>query len=280
MSWLSDDAVARLQRSATQPDFSGTRYEIIGEIGRGGMGVVYEASDRELQRNVAIKVLAIEDDATQLRREAKLIAGLEHPGIVPVHDAGVLADGCAYYVMKLVRGTTLTETRPTMPEALRLGVRICEPVAFAHARGVAHRDLKPSNVMIGEFGEVLVMDWGISVAGTPGYMAPEEEKGPAADVFSLGTILRQMVIATGEKVPRRLRAIFNKATAPIAEDRYPSARALADDLLRFLDGQPVMAYPETAFDATLRWLDRNRTLMAIVAAYIVMRAIVFLFAHR
>jgi serine/threonine protein kinase len=274
MTWLSDDIATHLQNVAARPDFSGTRYEIVEEIARGGIGIVYEAIDHELNRRVAIKVVPAGN-----RGEAQRIAGLEHPGIIPIHDAGTLVDGRAFYVMKLVRGTTLNETPPkTVAEAVRVCVRICEPVAFAHARGAVHRDLKPSNVMIGAFGEVLVMDWGVGVAGTPGYMPADQQTGPSADVYALGTMLKETIALTGESIPRRLAAVLTKATAPA--DRYASARDLADDLLRFLDGQPVVAYPENILDAVLRWLDRNRALIAIVAAYLVMRVIVLLFAHR
>ena len=276
MTWLSDDVATHLQNVAARPDFSGTRYEIVEEIARGGIGIVYEAIDHELNRRVAIKVVPAGN-----RGEAQRIAGLEHPGIIPIHDAGTLVDGRAFYVMKLVRGTALNETPPkTVAEAVRVCVRICEPVAFAHARGAVHRDLKPSNVMIGAFGEVLVMDWGVGVAGTPGYMPPEQQAGPSADVYALGTMLKETIAATGESIPRRLAAVLAKATASSPTDRYTSARDLADDLLRFLDGQPVVAYPENILDAVLRWLDRNRALIAIVAAYLVMRVIVLLFAHR
>ena len=276
MTWLSDDVATRLQTNAAKPDFSGTRYEIVGEIARGGMGIVYEAIDHELNRRVAIKVVPAGS-----RGEAQRIAGLEHPGIIPVHDAGTLVDGRAFYVMKLVRGTTLHETPPrTIAEAVRLCIRICEPVAFAHAHGATHRDLKPSNVMIGEFGEVLVMDWGVGVAGTPGYMPPDQQPGPPADVFALGTMLKEIVAGTGETIPRRLRAVIAKATAIESDARYPSARELADDLVRFLDDQPVAAYPESAADRVLRWMNRNRALIAIVAAYLIMRVAVLLFAHR
>ena len=273
MTWLSDDVTARLKNVTVRPDFAGTRYEIVEEIARGGMGIVYEAIDHELNRRVAVKVLPAGS-----RAEAKVIAGLEHPGIIPIHDAGTLVDGRAFYVMKLVRGTTLSETPPkTVAEAVRICERICEPVAFAHARGAVHRDLKPSNVMIGAFGEVLVMDWGVGVAGTPGYMPPDDQPGPAADVYALGVMLKEMIAATGEAAPRRLRAIIAKATA---QERYASARELADDLVRFLDGQPVAAYPENTLDVVLRWLDRNRALIAVVAAYLLMRVAVLLFAHR
>jgi serine/threonine protein kinase len=276
MTWLSDDVATHLQNVAARPDFSGTRYEIVDEIARGGIGVVYEAIDHELNRRVAVKVVPAGN-----RGEAQRIAGLEHPGIIPIHDAGTLVDGRAFYVMKLVRGTTLHEKPPrTIAEAIRLCIRICEPVAFAHAHGAAHRDLKPSNVMIGEFGEVLVMDWGVGVVGTPGYMAPEQQPGPAADVFALGTMLKEILAITGESIPRRLRAVIAKATSTEPGARYPSARELADDLVRFLDDQPIAAYPETAVDRMLRWMNRNRALIAIIAAYLIMRVIVLLFAHR
>jgi len=269
---ISDEAVARLRTIASVPDFTGTRYEIVREIGRGGMGIVYEATDRELSRTVAVKVVA------EPNEEAQLTATLEHPGIVPVHDAGTLADGRSFYVMKLVRGTTLAEARPsTQQEALRLFVRICEPIAFAHARGVVHCDLKPSNVMLGQFGEVLIMDWGIANrrGGTKGYMAPEQEHGeisPAADVFALGTILRQMA----SRPNRRLRALLAKATAMDPRARYATATELVDDVTRFLDDRELDAYRENTFEKIGRWGYRNRALLAVVGAYLIMRAIVLL----
>ncbi len=133
--------------------------------------------------------LARDGAQRRLEREATILAGLEHPGIVPVHDAGTLPDGSAFYVMKRVRGTrvdALARSGLSLAEALRLFARICEPVAFAHARGVVHRDLKPENVMVGEFGEVIVMDWGVAkllerpadAAGSD--VAPGERQGDGA----------------------------------------------------------------------------------------------------
>ena len=274
MTWLSDDAVVRLRDAAVRPELEGTRYTIVREIARGGVGIVYEADDHELKRRVALKVIAKEH-----RREADLIAALEHPGIIPIHDAGTLPDGRAYYVMKLVRGTNLSEmTSLSMRDALRILIRVCESLAFAHARGVVHRDVKPSNVMVGEFGEVLLMDWGVAIAGTPGYMPHESERTPQSDVFSLGVMLRDFV--AGQNAPRRLRAIVAKATANEPAARYATARELADDLTRFLDDQPVAAYPENAIDAVARWLIRNRALVAIVAAYLIMRIVVLLIWQR
>lgn len=288
MTWLSDYTVDRLRAVVTEPDFSGTRYRIIREIARGGMGLVYEADDLELGRRVAVKVLlpenATPNDADRIRSEAALVARLEHPGIVAIHDRGVLADGSPFYVMKLVRGETLSSRHyGSLSEALRLFTRICEPVAFAHARGVTHCDLKPANVMVGEFGEVLVMDWGVAngTGGTRGYMAPEQERGivgPATDVFALGTVLRQLT--AGVRAPRRLAAIIEKATATDPAERYATARELADDVVRYMDDLPVVAHPENVIERAGRWAARNRTLLAVIAAYLVMRAIVLFTVGR
>ena len=167
-SGLSDAAVTRLRALGRWPEFESGRYAVVEEIGRGGMGTVYLALDEELGREVAIKIpnaLASAGLERRLRNEARVLARLEHPGIVPIHDAGRLADGRLFYVMKRVRGRTLGEhlrDNPDLNERLRLFERICEPVAFAHAQGFIHRDLTPGNVMVGAFGEVMVMDWGVA----------------------------------------------------------------------------------------------------------------------
>ena len=233
MSALSDAALRRLRDAADAPDLAGTKYEILGRVGQGGMGTVYRARDRELGREVALKVVRLPegapDIAARMMREARTLARLEHPGVVPVHDVGTLADGRVFYAMKLVRGAPLDQIAPTaLAERLRIVERVCEAVAFAHAHGVIHRDLKPQNVMVGPFGEVLVMDWGVAkitsdttsslgsdavaedephtspstghgvVLGTPGYMAPEQAAGDPslidarADVFAIGAILRDL----------------------------------------------------------------------------------------
>ncbi|MBV8515898.1 MAG: serine/threonine protein kinase [Acidobacteria bacterium] len=298
MTWLSDAAVGRLRDAAELPDFSGTRYDLVRELGRGGMGVVYEAHDRELDRRVAIKVLATETAspaaAERMRAEARVVARLEHPGIVPLHDAGTLADGRIYYAMKLVRGQRLDELACGTTELLRILLRVCEAVALAHARGVVHCDLKPQNVMTGTFGEVLVMDWGVArtvdesrvdantrvLAGTRGFMAPEQERGEPvdarADVYALGAMLRALLVAP----PKLLRAIIDKATAADRDARYANAGELAADLVRYLDGAPLAAYRENAFERAGRWLARNRALVAVVVAYLIMRVIVLIAVHR
>jgi serine/threonine protein kinase len=169
VKFISDSALERLRDGAEAPDLAGTRYRLLDRIARGGMGVVYTAEDENLQRRVALKVLEIPgtsgDLANRLIREARVLAALEHPGIVPVHDVGTLADGRVFYTMKFVEGQRLDkyiESVESIPDRLRIFLRICDAVAFAHARGVLHRDLKPANIMVGPFGEVLVMDWGLA----------------------------------------------------------------------------------------------------------------------
>lgn len=295
MRFLSDDVVSRLRDVTQLPDLSGTRYQLVGEIARGGMSVVYEADDKELDRRVAIKVVASElsgDAAERLRAEAKIIAKLEHPGIVPLHDAGVLPDGRTYYVMKLVRGERFDHWAKNRPESevLRAFVRVCEAVAFAHAQKIVHRDLKPANVMVGEFGAVLVMDWGVAihlgsdeetrvVAGTLGYMAPEQARGDAvdvrADVYALGRMLQNLI----EPISRRLAAIADRATSNVRDERYADAAVLGADVLNYLDQQPVSAYRENAIERIARWIGRYRALVALILAYLVMRTIILLWAQ-
>ena len=169
MKFLSDRALTRLREGTGLPDLAGTRYRLLGPVARGGMGVVFAAQDEMLDRRVALKLLqapgSAGDLAGRLTREARVLALLEHPGIVPVHDVGTLPDGRVFYAMKFVEGQRLDQfisSVASVPDRLRVFLRICEAVAFAHARGVLHRDLKPANVMVGPFGEVLVMDWGLA----------------------------------------------------------------------------------------------------------------------
>src|SRR5215204_3945985 len=169
MNWISDDKLDYLRTVASNPDFSLTQYTVIKELARGGMGTVYLAADRKLNRLVAIKVLntpdVIDDLRNRMVREAQIIARLEHPGIVPVHDVGTLEDGRIFYAMKFVRGSRLDEYAgqgASLNDRLRKFQAVCDAAGFAHAHGVLHRDLKPQNIMIGSFGEVLVLDWGVA----------------------------------------------------------------------------------------------------------------------
>ena len=199
MKWLSDRTVERLRVAAQAPDLDGTRYRLLSHIARGGMGAVWLAEDTALGRRVALKILDVPDAsgelAARLLREARILARLEHPGIVPIHDVGTLADRRVFYTMKFVEGRRLDqhlEHVRSLPDRLRLFQRICEPVAFAHVRGVLHRDLKPENIMVGPFGEVLVMDWGLAKilhdpAETASAAAPEPT--PSAEESSASTRL-------------------------------------------------------------------------------------------
>jgi serine/threonine protein kinase len=339
MNWLSDEAIVRLQAASSLPDVSGTRYRLIERIGSGGMGAVYLAEDSVLERRVALKILNVPDAAgtlsARLLREAHILARLEHPGIVPVHDAGTLADGRIFYAMKFVEGERLDQLverlshepaggADSLPDRLRIFQRICDAVGFAHARGVLHRDLKPENIMAGPFGEVLVMDWGVAkilgtspdgfeasgpretqsperanetraarpartahgtVLGTPGFMSPEQARGEVekldarADIFSLGAILTFLLSGT-KPVPRPVAAIARKATAPEPSGRYSSASDLALDVARYLDGLPVLAFPENIFRRAVRWGSRYRVAIALVLTYLVVRAVLILFSRR
>jgi serine/threonine protein kinase len=294
---LSDAAVRHLQMIADVPDLSHTKYEISHPLGSGGMGTVYAAHDQKLDRLVALKVVGSfapsADMIDRLLREARILAHLEHPGIVPVHDVGALPDGRAFYTMKLVRGQRLDRyvtTSTPLSERLRIVERLCDTVAFAHAHGVVHRDLKPSNIMVGAFGEVLVMDWGVArvladrgegaVIGTPGFMAPEQARGEPvderADVYALGAVLAFLVeTVAGDQLPRHqaraVQAIIACATAAHRESRYASVELLAADLNRFRAGEPVSVLRERVVDRLVRVAIKYRVPIALVAAYLVMR---------
>jgi serine/threonine protein kinase len=319
MNRLSDEAVERLKMAAHWPQLPSDRYAITGEIGHGGMATVFAALDTTLGREVAIKVVnvvASPASGQRLAAESRVLARLEHPGIVPVHDAGRLLDRRPFYVMKRVHGRTLTDylgETSDLGERLRVFERVCEATAFAHANRILHRDLKPDNIMVGAFGEVMVMDWGVAkslesssvigsgailpnakddsrphdrtdhgtVLGTPGFMAPEQAEGDVddlderADVYSLGAILSTLV--AGDAV-RPLRSVCARAMATVRDDRYPSVVALRDEIARFRAGRAVVAHQETAFEKASRVARVYRMPILLVLTYMTMRALVAIIA--
>ena len=182
----SSDAAGPGGEPTASPAIPG--YEILGELARGGMGLVLAARDLTLDREVAVKVLlpgrATANAAARFVTEAKVTARLPHPGVPPVHALGTLTDGSPYLAMKLIRGRTLAELladRRTpsadLPRFVQVFEQVCQTVGFAHANGVIHRDLKPLNVMVGAFGEVQVMDWGLARVSAGG---EDEPVGSAA----------------------------------------------------------------------------------------------------
>ena len=188
------------------------RYQLLGEFGHGGMGSVFKGRDPDLGRDLAVKILLEEHQATPdlVRRfieEAQIGGQLQHPGIVPVYELGLYGDNRPYFTMKLVRGRTLAallkeRAGPAhdLPRFLGIFEQVSQTVAYAHARGVIHRDLKPPNIMVGAFGEVQVMDWGLAK------VLPHD--GPKKDVIARPA--NETVVATGRT---KVKAIFRKPGA-------------------------------------------------------------------
>jgi serine/threonine protein kinase len=281
------------------------RYEPLGEIARGGTGRILRARDVVFDRIVALKTPIDPGGASRLMAEAAILAHLQHPSIMPVYDRGVFDDGMPFFAMKLVEGRSLRDViaeTPALDKRLSLIpqlVGIAEAISYAHSQGVIHRDLKPANVLVGTFGEVIVIDWGLAklvaeepkapaaeaiarvhsptststgaVLGTPAYMAPEQARGEAvdarADVYALGALLYHLLAGSSPfsgrsgrdiidtisregpesiavvqpRAPVDLAAIVQKAMALDPADRYPSARELTADLIRFQVGGLVGA---------------------------------------
>jgi len=345
----------------------GSRYQILEPLGQGGMGKVFVALDQNLQRKVALKEIrdnAADDPRSRARflAEAELTSKLEHPGIIPVYSSGSRADGRPYYAMRLIQGEQTGSLQAaihahhshasTDPAARDLAFRgllrrvrdVCHTIEYAHSQSVIHRDLKPSNILLGPYGETLVVDWGLAkvlgteespenpgsgllfrelgksvestldgkAIGTPEYAAPEQVSGepasvgPASDIYALGAMLYTLLtggspftrrgtdaetlkrnILEGNFIPPRkiqprvdhaLEAICLKAMRTRPEDRYPSARAMGEDLDRYLAGEPVNAYREPLPLRFRRWAARHRTLtvstfVALLAAVLGLGAI-------
>jgi eukaryotic-like serine/threonine-protein kinase len=285
-------------------------YEIEGELGRGGMGVVYLARQVELNRHVALKMLTGHYGPEELRRfleEAETAAGLSHSNIAHIYEVGE-HEGVPFFSMEYVENGSLADRlRKDLPEpkdVAELLIQVARALHFAHQNGVVHRDMKPGNVLLDQDGVPKVADFGIAkrlhedakltrsgaVIGTPTYMAPEQAKGtsrhvgPAADVYSLGAILYEMLagrppflpedsetaitvrVLTEDpvspawhrpEVPRDLETICMKCLQKEPRHRYASAAALAEDLRRFLDDESILAKPPTTVVRGVKWVRRN-----------------------
>jgi WD40 repeat protein len=283
------------------------RYEQVAEQGRGGLGRVVRAVDKRLGRTVAVKELLRQDDWHEARfvREALITARLEHPGIVPVHEAGRWPNGAPYYVMKLVEGRTLKELMARhggWRERLSLlphVIAIADAVGYAHSEGVIHRDLKPSNVIVGEFGETIVIDWGLArdrktdvpdappemaiatgsgvstvsgkIVGTPAYMAPEQARGEPvderADVYALGAVLYELLAGTAPHFDETPQSALDKVIAgpptPLSYVAPGAPTELVDIVDKAMARQPSDRYPNaTALAEDLRRFSTGKLVSA------------------
>jgi eukaryotic-like serine/threonine-protein kinase len=326
------------------PPIDPARYQVVREFARGGLGRIIEVRDLRIGRVVALKEMLRAGEAAYARfvREAMITARLEHPAIVPVHDIGRWPSGEPFYSMKLVSGRSLHDvllgTR-ALGERLALlpnVIAVADAIAYAHNQGIIHRDLKPANVLVGAFGETVVIDWGLAkdlrdadggelgpaldggelaertgapaltvagaVLGTPCYMPPEQARGhpvdQRADVYALGALLYEVLAgeppyagaarpldavlagppapteAREPAIPPDLAAIVRKAMARRPEDRYPSARELAEDLRRFQTGRLVSAHAYSRRTLVRRWLRRYRAPVIVAAAALSILAVV------
>src|SRR5262245_47672865 len=291
-------------------------YHVQEEVGRGGMGVVYKAWHRRLNRAVAVKMLlagpyARPEELERFLREAEAVASLRHPNVVQIYDVGDL-DGRPYFTMEYVEGGSLAQKLAGTPQpadqAAALVAALAGAIQVAHQSGIVHRDLKPANILLTADGTPKVTDFGLASrlegggltltghpVGTPSYAAPEQGRGgdaigPATDVYALGAILYELLtgrppfraetaaatlqqVVTEDpvppsrlnpRVPRDLETICLKCLFKEPAHRYASAVALADDLRRFGEGQPIQARPLSWGGRLWRWGRRKPAAAALV----------------
>jgi serine/threonine protein kinase/Tfp pilus assembly protein PilF len=299
-------------------------YQVLEEIGRGGMGVIYRARQRHSRRIVALKRLVAghadsRETLARFRREAEAAAKLDHPNILPIYEVGEGEDGLPFFSMKYAAGGSLQEAKRVLRDDLRQSVtlmaKVARAVSHAHQQGILHRDLKPGNILLDSRGEPLLTDFGLakwleattdltrtlSIHGTPGYIAPEQARGPsagltaAADIYSLGAVLFDLLAGrppfqgehaldviqqTAEKpapklrtiapgLDRDLETICAKCLEREPHARYQDASHLAEDLESWLAGRPIIARPVSPPVHIWRWSKRNPLLAAAVSAALV-----------
>ena len=295
-------------------------YEILEEIGRGGMGVIYRARQRHSRRIVAVKrMVSYHADSREtlerFRREAEAAASLDHPNILPIFEVGQGEDGLPFFSMKYAAGGSLQNAgsalRNDTRECVRLMAKVARAVQYAHEHGVLHRDLKPGNILLDAHGEPFVTDFGLAkwldtstdltrtltIFGTPGYIAPEQAKGcaanltPTADVYSLGAIAFSLFTGRPPFIGEHALAVVQQASETSApklrslapaldrdleticarclerepQARYRSAGDLAADLERWLEGRPIIARRLSPAVHAWRWTKRNRELATATA---------------
>ncbi len=326
------DAVL-LEAEVSDKEWHLGQYQILGEIGRGGMGVIYRARQRHSRRIVAVKrILSYQaeshDTLVRFRREAEAVASLDHPNILPIYEVSESEDGMPFFSMKFATGGSLRAAGPALHEdpraCVQLLAKVARAVAYAHEQGILHRDLQPGNILLDSQGEPFVSDFGLAkwlddrsdlthtltTLGTPGFIAPEQADGsatlgPAADIYSLGAILFNLladrppfvgphalsVIRQAAETPapklrhlapaldRDLETILARCLERDPTARYASAAALADDLEHWLQGRPIVARPVSMPTRLWRWARREPALAGVAAGCLALAvAVVWLVA--
>lgn len=312
-------------------------YHIIEKIARGGMGIIYKARQRGLDRIVALKVLiagehASEETIERFYLEAKSVAKLRHPNIVPIHEVGI-HEGKHFFTMDFIHGESLRfmllNQKINVHRALEIAAKVSGALDYAHKQGIVHRDIKPENILLDETGEPLVTDFGLAkdvqtdthltragvVMGTPAYMSPEQARGERAsvdhrtDVYSLGTVLYEML--TGEpvfkfegpiglnaliktisedpapprklnpRIPREVETIVLKTLEKDPDRRYQGAGDFADDIERYLTGEPILARPPSFTYRAWKKIKKYKAVSASVfSALVVMVAMAVYFINE